>query len=356
MGEVWEKVTGLYNIYRRRQSGILYRRVYIEKEGSVFRSLGEREYNRRAKEVERQMLGAVHLVTEPQRAARYAVIAEQCFLQSMAENRPRTIEEARRIYDRLIEAAGDRTAEQCDDIWWVKSLAKWRGETYRSAKKPRTHYAHIRVYAKQIDRFAVKKGKKSQLNQFKLSDPQTKEGRVIAPEDFERLFLACGDLGGDRAGLMASVLLCMWWEMGMRRREATLLTWDRCDLDEGVITLRAEDVKTGKRTRRGRQIPMSSRVKALLTKMKTKKSGPWVFPKLSGKGPLEHEMRWVRTLRKKTSIQFNPHDLRHSFLTRKLVVEKKSPLLVSEYVGTRISTIQKVYLHTKAKDLEGVVS
>lgn len=146
------------------------------------------------------------------------------------------------------------------------------------------------------------------------------------------------------------------YECMMRLREMLRLTWDRVDLKTGIITLRAEDVKTGTKTGKGRAFVMSP--SALERLGARKRRGPWVFPSPKGKGPIDRNQTAWRTAKRKSGID-NPkqarwHDLRHTAITKALLVAEAPIVKVSEYAGVSVRTIQRVYLHSTAEQTASV--
>jgi integrase len=172
----------------------------------------------------------------------------------------------------------------------------------------------------------------------------------------------------------------------MRLREMLHLTWDRVNLETGEITLRVQDVKTGSKTGKGRQFKMTplahERLKERYVRLQklaaryskssqTRASrvtwSAYVFPGWSMKEPgkdkpaNQNKRAWKNAL-KKALIEERTrwHDLRHTGLTWALLGDpsltmeqrqlmRQEPLLVSEYAGVSLKTIQSVYLKTDAK-------
>ena len=97
-------------------------------------------------------------------------------------------------------------------------------------------------------------------------------------------------------------------ETGMRRGEILGLTWDRVNLQEGLIRLDGLHTKT----KRGRKVPVSPALKLVLEPMQ-KKQGP-VF---SYRGqPMRDLKSGFKAACKKAGIEdFRFHDLRHCFVT-----------------------------------------
>jgi integrase len=159
-------------------------------------------------------------------------------------------------------------------------------------KKDRETFMDYAKYFNVVMRYAYEARYVSHLVTIPNPDPKKETGRVYTDEEFAAVF--------KEASPALRVQLLMASFCAMRLREILYLSWDRVDLEAGKITLRAEDVKTGRAAAKRR-------------------AG------IKGKARF--------------------HDWRHTCLNRWLVVEKRNPLLVSAYAGVSIRTIEAVYLH-----------
>lgn len=189
-------------------------------------------------------------------------------------------------------------------------------------------------------------------HEFKLKNPDGKyqqKGRMFTKEELEALYDAMGEDTRDQFVLANDM---------MRLREMLYLTWDRVDLSTGIIVLRAEDVKTGTKTGRGRAFRISSRSLARLIARRTRvgDGSPFVFPSPTDpKRPQHQNANAWATAKKKAGIKGKArwHDIRHTALTNALA-SGASPMMVAEYAGVAIQTIQRVYLHATAETTSNV--
>lgn len=240
---------------------------------------------------------------------------------------------------------------------WTRWLASFRA---RKGRKTFWDYAkHMNI----LIRYAYEQKWVSHLITFPNPDPKKVTGTVMSPQNIRELWSVMGDDTRDQ--------LVLAYENCMRLREVLYLTWDRVDLETGEITLRPEDVKTGSKTGKGRTFMASEhaleRLRARFEKEKLKYNPAWggtltwVFPSPTGKGPVD----WNATAWKKAkakALKINPafphwarwHDLRHSSLSHLLLDKKMNPLLVSEFAGVSMQTIQRVYLHSTAEKTKSV--
>ena len=101
------------------------------------------------------------------------------------------------------------------------------------------------------------------------------------------------------------VLLAM--NTGMRRGEVLALDWRDVDLEARMLTVRAENAKSGKQ----RYIPLNGEAYDVLTRWRRQRGGAGpVF------GLKEISTAWCRLLRESEIENFRFHDLRHHFASR----------------------------------------
>jgi integrase len=96
-----------------------------------------------------------------------------------------------------------------------------------------------------------------------------------------------------------------------RRGTIAAMQWDDLDLDDGLWTVRGEDMKSG----RAHILPLSTQVVAIL-KTIPRQRGPYVFGKL-GSGPFSGFSKGKRRLTEVSGTKdWRPHDLRRTANTR----------------------------------------
>lgn len=342
---------------RKRANGYLYLRLYSARAGEVWRSLKTKTLDKATRErIERIKEDFYSPPQGGPAAYKYAKIAEDCYAVKMEGNRARTQEEARRIYDQLIEAFGHLDVEEVTDVAWLKQVFKWKRTTTR--KK----FAHIAIYARQIDRYAREQGLKRAKSDFPISDAPAKQGRVLSGAEIEKILEATERIHKTKNRHMVRLFILFGRHMGMRKTEILGLEWDRVDFERREITLGAINVKTGSRTGRGRTLRIAPEVFGPLVEWHRKypeilgkNAVPFVFPAPGCRAPAKDIKNSLWAIAEETGVDFTAHDLRHTFYTVKLMVEKKNVVAVSEYGGTSVTTLQKVYLHSKAEHTAGVV-
>lgn len=209
-------------------------------------------------------------------------------------------------------------------------------------KKKRKTYADYAKHMNLVLRYAYRMKYTKHLVTLPNPDPVKQDtGRVFTKEEIAALWAAMKDDTRDQ------FVLC--FECFMRLREALYLTWDRVDLEHGVVTLRAEHVKTGSKTGKGRAFTLSPHALERMRARRARVRSKFVFPSPENPDKPIHQNKtaWI-TAKKKAGIRGKArwHDLRHSAISWALLESRMDPVLVSEYAGVSVRTIQRVYLHS----------
>ncbi|MCG8317555.1 MAG: integrase arm-type DNA-binding domain-containing protein [Pseudomonadales bacterium] len=96
---------------------------------------------------------------------------------------------------------------------------------------------------------------------------------------------------------------------GLRRSEATHLTWDQVDFKDRTFTIsetKNNDVHT---------LPMSNFVEALLLQRFSSSDSPYIFPSPMNNGPLTEPRTAITRVTDLSGVIFTCHDLRRTFIT-----------------------------------------
>lgn len=165
------------------------------------------------------------------------------------------------------------------------------------------------------------------LTQLKCWHRELPRQDVIGPGDFPALFKGLYQLDNHTARDLLLVILFT----GMRLGEAQSLTWNRTNLQTGIITLRS--------TKNGLDafIPMSVFVRKLLIQRRLIVDSPFVFPGYKRGGAFELDgdkatrfqasTRSFKVIREKVGIVFSPHTLRRTFASVADDVEVKHEVI-----------------------------
>jgi integrase len=146
-----------------------------------------------------------------------------------------------------------------------------------------------------------------------LYKPDNARERVLNKEEYQQL-LAASSLHLQR------IIVCAY-ETGIRRGEIQFLNWNKVDLKAGLIRLEGKDTKTGK----GRPIPISLALREVLDAIRQELRAGKVAPidgrVFTWKGkPMSEGWRtaFVAACRRAGLADLRFHDLRHTFVTRKV--------------------------------------
>lgn len=107
------------------------------------------------------------------------------------------------------------------------------------------------------------------------------------------------------------VLLVM--NTGLRRGEALGLKWNDIDFDHSILTVQAQNAKSGKI----RHIPLNREALEVLTKWREQENtSSYVFANKNGERLTEIKTAWRQLLKRAGITNFRFHDLRHHFASR----------------------------------------
>ena len=144
----------------------------------------------------------------------------------------------------------------------------------------------------------------------------------------------------------------------MRRGEIKKLTWDKVDLKAGFIRLAAEDTKTNEK----RPIPISPMLRETLEEVRKEQREGKVAP-ITGQvftwqgRPIGEGWKraWATACQKAGLEDLHFHDLRHTFVTRK-VKEGWDYKRIMAITGHRTFAVFQRYNNPSEEDLQEVVA
>lgn len=271
---------------------------------------------------------------------RFAQVVDEMVMVESPKMRQATLDCYKLYYGELKKQWGHWDVNRITPDSWSHWLAQFR------KNKTRKTYADFAKHMNKALRFAYQRKYATHMIKVESHDKKTQgPGRVFSDREISSLWENMNEETRDQ------FILC--YECFMRLRESLHLSWDRVDLEQGIVTLRAEDVKTGSRTGKGRTIKMSPRAHERMRSRYNERIGsPFVFPSPTDiTQPIEdNKTAWGAAKRRAGILgRARWHDLRHTALTRALLDRKIEPILVSEYAGVSIRTIERVYLHSTAE-------
>jgi integrase len=191
---------------------------------------------------------------------------------------------------------------------------------------------------------------------------EPREPELITEAEYAALLRACN------GHPMLQLFVTLAWETGARSGELLQLEWSDVDLERRLVKF-ANDPQRGRQTkgRRSRTVPLSVTAIAALRDHGAQfrllaPPSPYVFKHLRpdrSAQPGDRIERLYRSFRKAARAicldQLRPHDLRHSFVTRKLA-EGVPVQLVSRYVGHADLATTLRYTHLIPEHMRAVVS
>lgn len=331
------------------KTGIFYVVKYMKGKGTLFRSTGETDREKARKEALRMLTEFTGLAFKGY-VPTFADIAQQILADKDSVRFDQdTYLSAKYAFKRLIPRFGGIRADSLSLELFEKYVDACRDENPECRLfNDMKHYRMVCVKARA-------KGFLRQEFEFINPDEDFEEaGRELSETEIARLLKAATGAKWSKYIPPKPILVQMVaaYTMGMRKREILRLRKSNVDMEKREIHLEKKMVKT----RQGRRFKMNPYFYELLKrhldkyqKPRFKKkygSSPWIFPSPTDhKEPVGDNKTAWQALKKQAKVQCRFHDLRHTFLTRALLVLKLNPSDVSVYAGVSLATLYKVYLH-----------
>ena len=344
------------NLWLNRASGVYYVRKSFKryKLPDLFQSTGE-TLPRKAKAKAEELIQAY--LKKHEEIAKGGHLISDIIAEVLSTVTPTRREGTQLLHRRYL---GELSQEWGD--WLVNDVtlaawAKWLVGFKR--RKKRATFMDYQKHMNLLLRYAYRQRYATHLLTLPLPDRSERltTARVYTMDEIHRLFNAMND------DMQTQFVLA--FECFMRLREALHLTWERVDLETGIVTLRPQDVKTGSKTGKGRSFKLSENAWERLKKRRQWISGPYVFPAPNNwkkpkqrSRPVQQTGHAWREAKKRAGITGRArwHDIRHTSITMSLMEHRADPVLVSEYAGVSVRTIQQVYLHSTAEQTSSVAS
>lgn len=235
-------------------------------------------------------------------------------------------------------------------------IEKWRSEKSKAKMKPATINSYVnplkgamsravewdiidthdlhKVKALKVDnsriRFLDKKEESSLRASLTIRDKRIKDERESGNKfRQQRKYSLLPELRDHNFADHLEPLVLLAMNTGMRKGELLNLRWENVDLVNNVITIKAENAKSGK----ARHIPLNKESKQTLVSWQrdTKEQG-YLFEGESNKPITDVKKAWGNLLVEAKIEEFNFHDLRHHFAS-KLVMKGVDLNTVRELLG-----------------------
>jgi len=177
------------------------------------------------------------------------------------------------------------------------------------------------------------------LDGMRLLKVQIRQPRVLKDSEFIKIYNVASEH-------FKPILLCAYFT-GMRRGEIRNLKWKNVDLEDGYITI----IET--KNNEDRIVPINNILLEMFKKLRENKiNNEYVFLKPSGE-PYSNNSTWKKawetSLRKSEVDHCRFHDLRHTFVSNLIVVEKEDYATVMALSGHKDISMLKRYSHTQEK-------
>lgn len=172
--------------------------------------------------------------------------------------------------------------------------------------------------------------------------------RFLSEEERKALLAACK--ASTSRTLYPIVLLAI--STGMRQGEILNLTWDRVDLNRGLVLL--DETKNGER----RSVPLAGKALDVMTEYKRvhrRVDTLLVFPSADGTKHAECRMAWSNAVKKAGVQNFRFHDLRHTAASY-LAMNGASLIEIAAVLGHKTLNMVKRYSHLSEQHTAAVVA
>jgi integrase len=120
---------------------------------------------------------------------------------------------------------------------------------------------------------------------------------------------------------------------GLRRSEAMRLTWGDVNFNEGTFLI------TDTKNKEPHELPMSDFLRELLERRALNRQNEWVFPSPLTDGPLKEPRTAVAKVIELSSVNFQLHDLRRTFI------------IIAESLDIPAYALKKLLNHKSANDI-----
>lgn len=179
------------------------------------------------------------------------------------------------------------------------------------------------------------------------SNPEHKRTRYLSQQELARLSSALAEHAEEVSANAIRFLMLT----GARRGEVLNARWDHFNLEAGVWVKPSAHTKQ----RREHRVPLSAPALVLLSDLKQKAEGPFVFPGKAPDQPLTDVKRtWVAVCRKANVKDARLHDLRHSFASILVSRGASLPLIGALLGHTQVTTTAR-YAHLYDEPLREAV-
>ena len=177
-----------------------------------------------------------------------------------------------------------------------------------------------------------------QIKRFK------EKGRVRFLSDNERTVLLEACKQSSNPHIYTLVVLSL--SVGARQSEVLKLTWDRVDLQRGLIYF------TGTKNGENRMVPVTGHALELIHNLD--RTSKYVFPNRYGSYYRDIDYHWKKVLRRTNIQNFRWHDLRHDCASNLSMAGVDLPS-IGQVLGHKSISSTMRYIHLNVNHLRGVL-
>jgi integrase len=245
-------------------------------------------------------------------------------------------------------------------------VERWRSEKSKAKMKPATsravewgiidsHDLH-KVKVLKVDnsriRFLDKKEEPALRTTLKIRDKRIKDERENGNKfRQQRSYPLLPELRDYHFADHLEPLVLLAMNTGMRKGELLNLRWENVDLINNVVTIKAENAKSGK----ARHVPLNNESKQTLAGwQKDTRDQGYVFEGEPNKAITDVKKAWVNLLVEAKISEFNFHDLRHHFAS-KLVMAGVDLNTVRELLGHANLDMTIRYAHLAPEQVDTLI-
>ncbi len=218
----------------------------------------------------------------------------------------------------------------------IQEITAWQIEKWKTERKKEFKPASVNRELATLKHFFSKavewgKLKESPANRkVKFFKGAVNRVRFLMPDEFQTLLSNCEDF------LKPIVTVAV--HTGMRRGELLSLTWDRVNVEQGIITVM--DTKNSER----KDIPMDETVKATLQGLEKREGIVFLNKKGVPINPMVMHYAFHDALDRSGITDFRFHDLRHTFASN-LVMAGVKIEKVQKLMGHKMIAMTQRYAH-----------
>ena len=234
----------------------------------------------------------------------------------------------RRVLNRFLKFAGDLNMDGLSGF----ILEKFKHERLKNKKRSTVNFeiSKVKAFTSWCEKIGYVAA--DPLKHVSRVKEEPRDVRVLSADEEEAL-LTCSP---PRTRFFIEIAL----NTGMRHREILNLKWSDIDFKNRILSVKKS--KTGD----NRDIPINSRLYAVLSETQERRVGDWVISR-DGKKMVTAEVGFNSAVRRAGIPHIRIHDLRHTFITN-LLHAKVDARTIMEFSGHKTYSMFTKYSHPQS--------